>query len=88
MCAPSMASTELGRIDTVVERLYAITTEGKLTRPAILAIQQAARRELFAKRPRRRPCSDRPHLRPHERAPDHQLPRASPQRNTQESSPT
>lgn len=39
---------ELGRIDTVVERLYAITTEGKLTRPAILAIQQAARRELFA----------------------------------------
>lgn len=39
---------EVGRIDTVIERLYAITTEGKLTRPAILAIQQAAKLELFA----------------------------------------
>lgn len=38
---------ECGRIDTVIERLYAITTEGKLTRPAILAIQQAARSEIF-----------------------------------------
>lgn len=39
----------VGQIDTVVERLYAITTQGKLTRPAILAIQQSAREEVFGK---------------------------------------
>ncbi|MEZ5628179.1 MAG: transcriptional activator NhaR [Rhodocyclaceae bacterium] len=37
----------IGQIDAVVEQLYAITTEGKLTRPAIIAIWQAARTEVF-----------------------------------------
>ncbi|MCZ4306274.1 LysR family transcriptional regulator [Zoogloeaceae bacterium G21618-S1] len=37
----------VGQIDEVIEQLYAITTEGKLTRPEILAIQQAARQEIF-----------------------------------------
>ena len=47
MCCAQYGVDELGRIDTVVERLYAITTE-KLTRPAILAIQRGSGRELFA----------------------------------------
>ena len=44
----------IGQIDSIVEQLYAITTEGRLTRPAIVAIQQSARTEIFGE-PRRRP---------------------------------
>jgi LysR family transcriptional activator of nhaA len=39
---------EIGRIDTVVEHLYAISTERRLTHPAIVAISKAARRDVFA----------------------------------------
>lgn len=39
--------TALGRIDAVVEQLYAITTERRLTHPAIVAISKAARRDVF-----------------------------------------
>jgi LysR family transcriptional activator of nhaA len=39
---------ELGRIDSVVEQLYAITTERRLTHPAIVAISKAARQDVFA----------------------------------------
>jgi LysR family transcriptional activator of nhaA len=38
---------EIGRIDTVVEHLYAITTERRLTHPATLAISQTARQDVF-----------------------------------------
>ena len=38
---------EVGRIDSVVEQLYAITTERRLTHPAILAISKAARQDVF-----------------------------------------
>lgn len=38
---------EIGRIDSVVEHLYAITTERRLTHPAIVAISKAARRDVF-----------------------------------------
>lgn len=38
---------EIGQIDRVSERIFAITTEGKLTRPAMLAIQRAAKEEIF-----------------------------------------
>jgi LysR family transcriptional activator of nhaA len=38
---------EVGCIDSVFEQLYAITTERRLTHPAILAIRQAARRDIF-----------------------------------------
>jgi LysR family transcriptional activator of nhaA len=38
----------LGRIETVVEQLYAITTERRLTHPATLAISEAAHRDVFA----------------------------------------
>lgn len=48
----------LGKIDEVVEQLYAITTEGKPTQPAVLAIQQAAREEIFGA-PRARPKARR-----------------------------
>jgi len=41
---------EIGRIDSVVEHLYAITTERRLTHPAIVAVSEAARREVFGKR--------------------------------------
>lgn len=37
----------LGRIDSVVEQLYAITTERRLSHPAIVAISQVARRDIF-----------------------------------------
>lgn len=37
----------LGRISGVLEQLYAITTERRLTHPAILAISEAARKEVF-----------------------------------------
>lgn len=40
--------TALGRIDTVVEQLYAITTERRLTHPATLAISNAARQDIFS----------------------------------------
>lgn len=38
---------KIGRIDSVVEQLYAITTERRLTHPAIVAISKVARRDLF-----------------------------------------
>lgn len=38
----------VGRIDSVVERLYAITTERRLTHPAIVAISKAAREDIFS----------------------------------------
>ena len=38
----------LGAIPELVERVYAITTERRMSHPATLAISQAARRELFA----------------------------------------
>lgn len=38
---------EVGRIDGIVEQVYAITTERRLSHPATLAISQAARHELF-----------------------------------------
>jgi LysR family transcriptional activator of nhaA len=37
----------IGRIDPVVEQLYAITTERRLSHPAIVAISQAARHHMF-----------------------------------------
>jgi LysR family transcriptional activator of nhaA len=37
----------VGRIDAVVEKLYAITTERRLRHPATLAISEAAKREVF-----------------------------------------
>ncbi len=42
------AVVELGRVDTLVEQVYAITTERRLSHPATVAISQAARRKLFA----------------------------------------
>ncbi|WP_154716896.1 transcriptional activator NhaR [Sterolibacterium denitrificans] len=40
---------ELGRVATIREQLYAITTERRLTHPAIVAIRDTARDELFGK---------------------------------------
>lgn len=37
----------LGRVDSLVEQVYAITTERRLRHPATIAISQSARRELF-----------------------------------------
>ena len=37
----------LGAIDAVQEQLYAITTQRRLTHPAVIAISQAARNEVF-----------------------------------------
>lgn len=37
----------IGHIDTVIDRLYAITTERRLTHPAIVAISKAAREDIF-----------------------------------------
>jgi len=37
----------LGAIDVVQEQLYAITTQRRLTHPAVIAISQAARNEVF-----------------------------------------
>lgn len=42
------AVVELGRVDSLVEQVYAITTERRLRHPATVAISQSARRELFA----------------------------------------
>ncbi len=39
--------TEIGRIDSVVEELYAITTERQLTHPSIVAISKVAREDIF-----------------------------------------
>ena len=39
---------EVGRVDALVEQVYAITTERRLSHPATVAISQAARHELFA----------------------------------------
>jgi LysR family transcriptional regulator, transcriptional activator of nhaA len=38
----------IGRIDSVVEQLYAITTERRITHPAVVAISKAARENVFA----------------------------------------
>jgi hypothetical protein len=38
---------EVGRIDSVVEQFYAITTERRMRHPATLAVSQAAAREVF-----------------------------------------
>ena len=40
--------TEAGRIDSVVEQVYAITTERRITHPAIVAISKTAREDIFA----------------------------------------
>jgi len=37
----------IGRIDEVSEQVYAITTERRLTHPAIIAISRAAQQEVF-----------------------------------------
>ena len=37
----------IGRIDSVVEQIYAITTERRLSHPATVAISQAARQHMF-----------------------------------------
>ena len=39
---------EVGRADALVQQVYAITTERRLSHPATVAISQAARHELFA----------------------------------------
>ncbi len=39
---------EIGQVTALVEQVYAITTERRLTHPATLAISQNARLELFA----------------------------------------
>ena len=39
----------LGVIDSVQEQLYAITTQRRLTHPAIIAVSQVARDEVFGK---------------------------------------
>ena len=38
---------ELGRIESVVEQVYAITTERRITHPAIVAIRKVARQDVF-----------------------------------------
>jgi LysR family transcriptional activator of nhaA len=38
---------EVGRIDAVVEQVYAITTERRITHPAVVAISKAARQNVF-----------------------------------------
>ncbi len=42
----------VGRIDSIIEQLYAITTERRLLHPAIVAVVQATQRELFGKQER------------------------------------
>ena len=39
----------IGQTDDVTERFYAISVERRLTHPAVVAVTEAARRELFAK---------------------------------------
>ena len=52
---------EVGRIDAVIEQVYAITTERRLTHPAVVAISKAARQNVFkvAGGPSRRKAADR-----------------------------
>lgn len=38
---------DIGRIDSVVENLYAITTERRITHPAIVAISKTAKEDIF-----------------------------------------
>lgn len=38
---------EVGRLDSVIEQVYAITTERRLTYPAIVAISKTAREDIF-----------------------------------------
>jgi len=38
---------EIGRIDAVVEQVYAITTERRITHPAVVAISKTAREDIF-----------------------------------------
>ena len=38
----------VGRVQSVKEKLYAITTERRLTHPAIVEMREAAKREIFA----------------------------------------
>ena len=40
---------EIGRIGSVVEQLYAITSERRLTHPAVVAISKVAREDVFAR---------------------------------------
>jgi LysR family transcriptional activator of nhaA len=42
------AVVALGRVDALVEQVYAITTERRMSHPATIAISQAARHDLFA----------------------------------------
>jgi LysR family transcriptional regulator, transcriptional activator of nhaA len=60
--APSVVEAEVvrqygvqvvGRTESVLERFYAISIERKLRNPAVVAITQAARTEMFRQRPRR-----------------------------------
>lgn len=44
----------IGRIDSIVERFYAISAERKLKHPAVLTISEAAREKLFANHSRKR----------------------------------
>ena len=45
--ARSLGVEAVGRIPTIKERLYAITTERQLVHPAILAVRAAARDDIF-----------------------------------------
>jgi LysR family transcriptional activator of nhaA len=40
--------TPIGRVDEIVEQVYAISTERRVTHPAVLAISRTARNEAFA----------------------------------------
>lgn len=40
---------EIGHIDSVVEQIYAITTERRITHPAIVAISKAAHEDVFSR---------------------------------------
>lgn len=46
-------SVRVGQTDQVTEQFYAISTERRLTHPAVLAISQAARQEMFGASPNR-----------------------------------
>lgn len=46
-------SVRVGHTDQVTEQFYAISTERRLTHPAVLAISQAARQEMFGASPNR-----------------------------------
>ncbi|HET6416427.1 MAG TPA: hypothetical protein VFG22_09040, partial [Polyangiales bacterium] len=58
-CSPSVMEAEVkrqygvqvvGRADDIRERFYAISPERRLKNPAVVAICESAREELFAKR--------------------------------------